>query len=140
MSDQLSAGPAAGAGALLGVGGGAGGGGGGIASHPLYYYSTHNALRAAEGGENFFPVTFVELHGKRSCKINVYPFCDVQMVKRILLKKMNLSSCMQVCAGGGQWGRDTPVGKTFGSSTAEVLRVGSSILPVLNGVGQKMAF
>ncbi|PHJ24289.1 phosphatidylinositol 3- and 4-kinase, partial [Cystoisospora suis] len=95
VNDQLSSGSGAAAGGgLPGVGGGAGGGG--IASHPLYYYSTHNALRAAEGGENFFPVTFVELHGKRSCKINVYPFCDVQMVKRILLKKMNLSSCMQV--------------------------------------------
>ncbi|CBZ50223.1 hypothetical protein NCLIV_006980 [Neospora caninum Liverpool] len=81
----------------MGGGGGiAQGASGGLASHPLYYYSTHNALRAAEGAENFFPVTFVELHGTRSCKINVYPFCDVQMVKRILLKKMNLSSCMKV--------------------------------------------
>ncbi|EPT31931.1 phosphatidylinositol 3- and 4-kinase [Toxoplasma gondii ME49] len=83
--------------AKMGEGGGAApAASGGLASHPLYYYSTHNALRAAEGAENFFPVTFVELHGTRTCKINVYPFCDVQMVKRILLKKMNLSSCMKV--------------------------------------------
>ncbi|KEP61056.1 UNVERIFIED_CONTAM: phosphatidylinositol 3- and 4-kinase [Hammondia hammondi] len=83
--------------AKMGGGGGAAqAASGDLASHPLYYYSTHNALRAAEGAENFFPVTFVELHGTRTCKINVYPFCDVQMVKRILVKKMNLSSCMKV--------------------------------------------
>ncbi|CDI74989.1 hypothetical protein EPH_0004030 [Eimeria praecox] len=78
--------------------GGAGGGGGVmmLPSHPLYYFSTHNALRGADGDDLHFRVCFEELHGSRSCELDVYPFYDVQMVKRLLIKKLRLPASMQV--------------------------------------------
>ncbi|CDJ36391.1 uncharacterized protein EMH_0054460 [Eimeria mitis] len=78
--------------------GGTGGGGGVmmLPSHPLYYFSTHNALRGADGEDLHFRVCFEELHGSRSCELDVYPFYDVQMVKRLLIKKLRLPASMQV--------------------------------------------
>lgn len=78
----------------------AGGAGGGgvmmLPSHPLYYFSTHNALRGADGEDLHFRVCFEELHGSRSCELDIYPFYDVQMVKRLLIKKLRLPPSMQV--------------------------------------------
>ena len=67
-----------------------------LPSHPLYYFSTHNALRGADGDNLHFRVCFEELHGSRSCELDVYPFYDVQMVKRLLIKKLRLPASMQV--------------------------------------------
>ncbi|CDJ64025.1 glycine hydroxymethyltransferase, putative [Eimeria necatrix] len=82
----------------LAAAGGAGGGGGVmmLPSHPLYYFSTHNALRGADGDDLHFRVCFEELHGSRSCELDIYPFYDVQMVKRLLIKKLRLPASMQV--------------------------------------------
>ncbi|KAL8428127.1 hypothetical protein Efla_005830 [Eimeria flavescens] len=77
----------------------AGKGGAGVMmlpSHPLYYFSTHNALRGADGDDLHFRVCFEELHGSRSCELDIYPFYDVQMVKRLLIKKLRLPASMQV--------------------------------------------
>lgn len=67
-----------------------------LPSHPLYYFSTHNALRGADGDDLHFRVCFEELHGSRSCELDIYPFYDVQMVKRLLIKKLRLPASMQV--------------------------------------------
>lgn len=67
-----------------------------LPSHPLYYFSTHNALRGADGEDLHFRVCFEELHGSRSCELDIYPFYDVQMVKRLLIKKLRLPASMQV--------------------------------------------
>ncbi|KAL8275227.1 hypothetical protein Esti_000811 [Eimeria stiedai] len=67
-----------------------------LPSHPLYYFSTHNALRGVDGEDLHFRVSFQELHGSRSCELDIYPFYDVQMVKRLLIKKLRLPASMQV--------------------------------------------
>ena len=74
-----------------------------LPSHPLYYFSTHNALRGADGDDLHFRVCFEELHGSRSCELDVYPFYDVQMVKRLLIKKLRLPSSMQVIHGNATY-------------------------------------
>ncbi|KAK2194421.1 bifunctional Phosphatidylinositol 4-kinase gamma 1-8/Phosphatidylinositol 3--4-kinase [Babesia duncani] len=54
------------------------------------YFSTHNALQ--EGAIDDSAVRFVlhELNGERHGALRIFPFYDVQMVKRLLIKKLSL--------------------------------------------------
>eukprot|EP00921_Rhytidocystis_pertsovi_P001249 GHVQ01002121.1.p1 GENE.GHVQ01002121.1~~GHVQ01002121.1.p1 ORF type:complete len:1082 (+),score=164.66 GHVQ01002121.1:862-4107(+) len=54
------------------------------------YFSTHNALRVGGIEDQKFPVTFYETRTNRKLTLAVYPFYDVQMAKRLLLKRLDL--------------------------------------------------
>ncbi|ORM40146.1 Phosphatidylinositol 4-kinase gamma 7 [Babesia sp. Xinjiang] len=54
------------------------------------YFSTHNALREASPEDKGARYVLHELHGERHGALRLYPFYDVQMLKRMLVKKLNL--------------------------------------------------
>lgn len=64
-------------------------------SHPIpasqqIYFSTHNALRVEEIENQKFYVRFYEIRGNRHVQLSIYPFYDVQMIKRLLITKLGL--------------------------------------------------
>lgn len=60
------------------------------------YFSTHNALRDVSVEDKGVRYVLHELHGDRHGALRLYPFYDVQMVKRMLIKKLNLPWGTQV--------------------------------------------
>ncbi|KAF7458407.1 Phosphatidylinositol 3- and 4-kinase family protein [Cryptosporidium felis] len=54
------------------------------------YFSTHNALRAGEGEIQKFILHIDELDGTKRILLSIYPFYDCQMVKRLVIKYLEL--------------------------------------------------
>ncbi|EDO08235.1 phosphatidylinositol 3- and 4-kinase family protein [Babesia bovis T2Bo] len=69
---------------------------GGLRISQQNYFSTHNALRDVSPGDKGVRYVLHELHGERHGALRLYPFYDVQMVKRMLIKKLNLSGGVSV--------------------------------------------
>ncbi|UKK02789.2 hypothetical protein MACK_002886 [Theileria orientalis] len=68
---------------------------GGIRISQQNYYSTHNALFASLDDQS---VRFVlhEMDGSRHGALRIYPFYDIQMIKRLLIKKLSLPASTRV--------------------------------------------
>ncbi|KAK1933084.1 phosphatidylinositol 3-and 4-kinase family protein [Babesia divergens] len=60
------------------------------------YFSTHNALRDVSTEDKGVRYVLHELNGDRHGALRLYPFYDVQIVKRLLIKKLNLPQGTQV--------------------------------------------
>ncbi|KAK9173881.1 Phosphatidylinositol 3- and 4-kinase family protein [Cryptosporidium meleagridis] len=54
------------------------------------YFSTHNALRAGENEIQKFVLYIDELDGTKRILLSIYPFYDCQMVKRLVIKYLDL--------------------------------------------------
>ncbi|VWU52656.1 phosphatidylinositol 3- and 4-kinase, putative, partial [Hepatocystis sp. ex Piliocolobus tephrosceles] len=59
------------------------------------YFSTHNALRV-NGENDVISTLFYEINGNRHISLLIFPFYDVQMLKRLLIKKLNLPGTVKV--------------------------------------------
>ncbi|CRG99816.1 phosphatidylinositol 3-and 4-kinase, putative [Plasmodium relictum] len=59
------------------------------------YFSTHNALRINEEND-VINTLFYEINGNRHISLLIFPFYDVQMLKRLLIKKLNLPGGIKV--------------------------------------------
>ncbi|CRG95339.1 phosphatidylinositol 3-and 4-kinase, putative [Plasmodium gallinaceum] len=59
------------------------------------YFSTHNALRINEEND-VISTLFYEINGNRHISLLIFPFYDVQMLKRLLIKKLNLPGGIKV--------------------------------------------
>ncbi|SBT79359.1 phosphatidylinositol 3-and 4-kinase, putative [Plasmodium malariae] len=59
------------------------------------YFSTHNALRINEEND-VISTLFYEINGNRHISLLIFPFYDVQMLKRLLIKKLNLPGGVKV--------------------------------------------
>lgn len=60
-----------------------------IAISQQMYFSTHNALRINEEND-VISTLFYEINGHRHISLLIFPFYDVQMLKRLLIKKLDL--------------------------------------------------
>ncbi|KAK1444543.1 phosphatidylinositol 4-kinase gamma [Babesia gibsoni] len=69
---------------------------GGLRISQQNYFSTHNALRDVSVEDKGVRYVLHELYGDRHGALRLYPFYDVQMVKRLLIKKLKLPSGTQV--------------------------------------------
>ncbi|OII75996.1 phosphatidylinositol 3- and 4-kinase family protein [Cryptosporidium andersoni] len=54
------------------------------------YFSTHNALRAGINDMQKFSLCIDELDGSKRIFLSIYPFYDCQMVKRLVIKYLDL--------------------------------------------------
>ncbi|GFE53292.1 phosphatidylinositol 3-and 4- [Babesia ovis] len=63
---------------------------GGLRISQQNYFSTHNALQDVSPEDKGTRYVLHELNGDRHGALRLYPFYDVQMVKRMLIKKLNL--------------------------------------------------
>eukprot|EP00922_Rhytidocystis_sp_ex-Travisia-forbesii_P054545 GHVS01080830.1.p1 GENE.GHVS01080830.1~~GHVS01080830.1.p1 ORF type:complete len:866 (+),score=182.46 GHVS01080830.1:581-3178(+) len=61
-----------------------------------FFYSTHNALNDGQVEEQKLVLNFHETRGTRKLSISIYPFYDVQTVKRLLIKRLNLPGCTEI--------------------------------------------
>ncbi|ANQ07931.1 Phosphatidylinositol 3-and 4-kinase [Plasmodium coatneyi] len=59
------------------------------------YFSTHNALRVNDEND-VISTLFYEINGNRHISLLIFPFYDVQMLKRLLIKKLNLPGGVKV--------------------------------------------